>query len=265
MNGSIPKLARYIFTVRWQPSSDLAAVAVSWILVVGTLYTATVVVTPEAGGGIPYFLLYGVVMAMLAGIGFPVFWMIMFRKRALSSLGLTWGRWRLSLAIQIGLAAILYITGPGFGTMPFNELVPLIALVIAIGFFEAVFWRGWVLSRFEESFGFLPALIAGSLLYAAYHVGYAMTLDDMVFLFFIGIMFALVFKITGSVLILWPLFQPMGQLITLTGEGLELPLLSALGFVEVAAVMLLLVWLAGKYRRKYINRIAASDSASLQN
>lgn len=110
MNDSLSKLARYIFAVRWQPSLDLAAVAVSCILVVGTLYTATVVVTPEAGGGIPYFLLYGVVMALLAGIGLPVFWMIVVRKRALSSLGLTWRRWRLSLAIQTGLGAILFIT-----------------------------------------------------------------------------------------------------------------------------------------------------------
>jgi uncharacterized protein len=64
-----------------------------------------------------------------------------------------------------------------------------------------VFWRAWVMLRLVESFGIVPAVLLGSLMYAAYHIGYGMDISEMVFLFFIGIMFAAVFLITRSVLI----------------------------------------------------------------
>ena len=90
-----------------------------------------------------------------------------------------------------------------------------------------------------------------SALYAAYHIGYAMPSSEMVFLFFIGIMFAVVFRLTKNVFILWPVFQPMGQLVTLIKDKLTLPFLSALGFAEVLILMLVLVWLAARYQRKH--------------
>jgi hypothetical protein len=121
---------------------------------------------------------------------------------------------------------------------------------LAIGFFEAIFWRGWILLRLEDAFGVIPAILLGSLLYAAYHIGYAMPLDEMVFLFFIGVMFAVVFRLTKNVFILWPVFQPMGQLVTLINDKLTLPFISTLGFVDVLVAMLILVWLAGRYYRK---------------
>ncbi|MBI2847810.1 MAG: CPBP family intramembrane metalloprotease [Chloroflexi bacterium] len=221
------------------------------------LPTATVIVTPEAGGGIPYFLLYAVVMATLFGVGIPLLWMVIIRKRPLSDLGLTFRRWRSSIVLQLVLTGILLLTGPELDWPPLANLVPLVSLVLAIGFFEAVFWRGWVLQRLEEAFGIIPAILLGSALYAAYHIGYGMTMDEMVFLFFIGIMFAVVFRLTGSILILWPLFQPLGQLITLTGEGLTLPLISTLGFIDVLVAMFILIWLVGRYRKRHTRKLAA--------
>lgn len=248
MISSITTIPRQVLTVRWKPTWDLGVVAASWLLVVGTLYTATVIVGPDFGGGLAYFVLYAVLGATLFGVGIPLYWMAIVRRRPLADLGLTTRWWGLSIALQLGFAALQYA-----GTLarvqlpPFEQLVPLIALTLAIGFFEAVFWRGWILLRLEEAFGIVPAVLLGSLLYAAYHIGYAMPLDEMVFLFFIGVMFAVAFRLTRSVLVLWPVFQPMGQLVTLIRDGLTLPLISALGFSEVLILMLVLVWLAGRY------------------
>lgn len=55
---------------------------------------------------------------------------------------------------------------------------------------------------------------------------------------------------TKNVLILWPIFQPMGQLVTLIRDQLMLPPLAALGFVEALIAMLVLVWLANRYSKK---------------
>ena len=51
--------------------------------------------------------------------------------------------------------------------------------------------------------------------------------------------------------VLWPVFQPMGQLITLMKDGLELPVLASLGFIDILALMATLIWLAARYARKH--------------
>ena len=240
------------FVVYWKPNKDLVVVAISWLLVVGSLYTATVIVGSDAWGGIAYFLLYAVVGALLFGVGLPLYWMVIIQKRPLSDLGITTRFLVPNLVLQLVFAALQFM-----GTLaktqlpPFEELLPLIALALCIGFFEAFFWRGWVLLRLEESFGTIPAILLGSALYAAYHIGYGMPSSEIIFLFFIGIMFAVVFRITKNIFILYPIFQPMGQLVTLIKDGLKLPLLASLGFIEVLIVMLVLVWLAGRYLKKH--------------
>ena len=241
-----------VFAIHWKPNKDLVVVAISWLLVVGTLYTATVIVGSNVWGGMAYFGLYAVVGALLFGIGLPLYWMVIVQRRPLSDLGITTRFLRLSLVLQLVFAALQFM-----GTLaktqlpPFEEFMPLIALALCIGFFEVFFWRGWVLLRLEESFGTIPAIVLGSVLYAAYHIGYGMPTSEMIFLFFIGIMFAVVFRLTKNIFILYPIFQPMGQLVTLIKDGLKLPPLASLGFIEVLIVMLVLIWLAGRYQEKH--------------
>jgi len=252
MNESTMKALKQILIVRWKPSTDLAIVAVSWLLVVGALYTATTFVGQDVWGGMGYFILYAVVGATLFGVGIPLYWMVVVRRRPLADLGLTTRNWGLSIVLQLVFAFLQYMgTLAKTGLLPFDQLLPLLALALAIGFFEAVFWRGWVLLRIEEAFGIIPGVLLGSLLYAAYHIGYGMPSSEMAFLFFIGIMFAVVFRFTKNILIIWPIFQPMGQLVTLIKDRLALPLLAALGFAEVLILMLVLVWLAHRFFKKH--------------
>ncbi|MHB1133109.1 MAG: CPBP family glutamic-type intramembrane protease [Chloroflexota bacterium] len=252
MSSPLISAPRQILALRWQPTIDLAVVVLSWLLVVGGLYTATVIVGSEAFGGMAYFALYAILTATGFGVGIPLFWMTVVRRRSIADLGITRHHLGKSLLLQAAFGCWLYVSAFGSVSLPaFEQLVPLVALSLTIGFFEAVFWRGWALLRLEEAFGFLPALLLGSLLYALYHVGYAMPLEEITFLFFIGILYAVTFRLTNSVFIIWPVFQPMGQLLTLVSEGLPLPLLAALGFAEVLLVMLALVWLAARYHRRH--------------
>lgn len=240
-----------IFTLRWEPSRDLFAVLVSWLLVVSGLYTATVIVGAEVWGGMAYFFLYAVLTATLIGIGFPVYWTLVVRKRPLSDLGITTRGLGLSLALQLLFAALQYAGTLAKSGLPgFEEFLPLLALALTIGFFEAVFWRGWVLLRLEDCFGVIPAILLGSLLYAVYHIGYGMPLSEMTFLFFIGILYAVTFRLTKNVFLLWPIFQPMGQLVTLIKDGLQLPLLASVGFLEALILMFVLIWLLNRYAKK---------------
>jgi CAAX protease family protein len=242
---------RTILTFRWNPSRDILAVLASWILVTATLYTATMIVTPAAGGGIPYFFLYAVLTATIFGVGFPLVWMVIIRKRPIADLGITTKYLGISLVLQLVFAAYQYSGTLAKTQVPgLLELAPLIGLALAIGFFEALFWRGWMLLRLEEAFGLIPAILIGSMLYALYHVGYGMPLSEISFLFLIGVLYAVTFRLTKSIFLLWPIFQPMGQMVTLMKDGLKLPFLATVGFLEVWVVMVLLIWLANRAYRK---------------
>jgi membrane protease YdiL (CAAX protease family) len=251
MTSAIARPLRQIFTLRFAPSLDLLVVAISWLLVVGTLFAATNVIGQGVWGGMAYFILYAVIGATLFGVGIPLYWMVGVRRRPISDLGFTTRHLGLSIVLQLAFALLQYM-----GTLartelpPVGQFLPLLALSLAIGVFEAVFWRGWVLLRLEEAFGIIPAILLGSVLYAAYHIGYGMPSSEMAFLFFIGVMFAVIFRLTRNVFILWPVFQPMGQLVTLIKDKLALPPAASAGFFEVLAIMLVLVWLAHRFYEK---------------
>jgi len=231
---------RGLLVVRFKPNVDLAAVAVSWCLVVGALATATFVITPERGAG--YFLVYAVVGAAGFGVALPTWWIVWRRGRTIADLGVTAKRLGPSLALQALFSAILYSVTLARVSLPDTaSVLPLVALAACIGLFEAIFWRGWVQNRLEEAFGFIPAVIVGSAAYALYHVGYGMGWDEIGFLYLIGLLYGVAFRFTRSVFILWPLFQPIGQLTTLLEDGLELPPIASLGFVEALIVMIVVL------------------------
>jgi uncharacterized protein len=252
MFNSIAKNLKQILVFRWKPTLDLAVVAISWVLVVGAIYTSTFYISQSVWGGMAYFLVYAILGALIFGIGIPLYWMVVVRKRPLSALGITTKHWGWSLALQLVFSLIVFV--PAYISTPlpaFEQVVPLVMLSLTIGVFEAIFWRGWVQMRLEESFGILPGIVLGSLIYAAYHIGYGMPASEMVFLFFIGVMYAVAFRLTRSILVLYPFFQPFGQLKTLITDGLSLPLVASLGFVEALAGMVVVIWLAGKYYKKH--------------
>jgi membrane protease YdiL (CAAX protease family) len=239
---------------KWAPNNDLPAVLVSWILVVLSLSYSTFVITGERGG--VYFIFYAILTALVFGVFTPVFWTVFISKRQIKSLGITFKGLIKSLTVQLVLSLVLWLAAYRSITLPPQEsLIPLIALALCIGFFEAVFWRGWVVNRLEESFGIIPAIIIGSALYSLYHVGYGMPASELLFLFFIGVMFSVVFKFTGSIFILWPLFQPMGQVLSLVNENLPLPQIAILGFGEILLLMVLLC--------VFIEKVAAKKGIKL--
>lgn len=262
---SFASAVKQILTIRWRPGRDLIAVAAAWVLVTGSLWTATHVIGSTVAGGMAYFFLYGVLAATVFGLGIPLYWTVVVRRRPISDLGITARLLGVSLILQVIFAALQFIpTLAQSQPPPFAEFLPLVALSLAIGFFEAVFWRGWVQLRLEDAFGIIPAILLGALIYAAYHIGYGMALSEIGFLFLIGVLYAVIFRLTKSLFILWPLLQPMGQLVTLVKDGLSLPVLATLGFVDVLALMLLFIWLAQRYYRKH-REAPVESSGSTQN
>jgi hypothetical protein len=118
-----------------------------------------------------------------------------------------------------------------------REVIPLVVMALAVGLFEAIFFRGWLQLRFEEAFGLVPSLILGALCYSLYHVGYGMMWGEMLFLFGLGLVFAAFFRLTKNVAVLWPFYTPIGGLYTNLSEGLTMPFEATYGFLLTLGLM----------------------------
>jgi membrane protease YdiL (CAAX protease family) len=186
------------------------------------------------------FILYGPIALLLLGVILPISYNSIVKKRPLSTTGIKKEYWLPSLALGGALGIITYLDTLGTIELPsFRELLPLVMMALTVGLFEAVFFRGWIQLRFEKAFGAIPAIIIGAMFYSLYHIGYGMTVEEMWFLFFLGISFAFAFRVTKNILVLWPFYTWLGGLYTNISEGLRIPFESTYGFVNVLAWMII--------------------------
>ncbi|MGD1996273.1 MAG: CPBP family intramembrane metalloprotease [Anaerolineae bacterium] len=233
--------------VTWQPNRDTLVAFLSYLLVVGGLYTAFQIFTTERVAA--NFIMFGPITLAGLGVAVPVFYTVVARRRPLVDLGLTTRNLLPSLVLGLLMGLDTYRGTVATLTVEWTRgLVPLLAMALAVGLFEAVFFRGWLQLRFEEAFGVVPAVLLGALCYSFYHVGYGMAWDEMLFLFGLGMVFAAVFRLTKNVLVLWPFYTPIGGLYTNLEDGLTLPFEATYGFVITiglaVAVACVGVWLS---------------------
>ena len=228
---------------------DLAVVAGFYAAVVALFRVAFTVFTTENVLGL--FLCFAA--GMLLGVIGPVVYQVWGRGRTLRALGL--GRHRLRPTLVMGLvlaAAQFVVTLFGYPLPAPVQWVPLLGMSVVVGFFEAVFFRGFVQGRLEASFGSVPAVAGAAVLYAGYHVGYGMGRSEIWFLLALGVVYAVAYRLTGNVLIIWPLLTPMGAFFNnLRAGDIELPWTSLLGFADVALLMAAAIWAAYRYQRKH--------------
>jgi hypothetical protein len=100
-----------------------------------------------------------------------------------------------------------------------------------------------------------PAVLGAAVLYSLYHLGYEMPADEMVFLFGLGVVYAIAFRLVSNILVLWPLLTPLGAFYNNFEAGdIDLPWASIAGFADVAVVMMVAVWFTARHRRRTIAR-----------
>jgi uncharacterized protein len=131
------------------------------------------------------------------------------------------------------------------------DWVPLLVMSLTVGLFEAIFFRGFVQGRLEHSFGTVPGIVGAAALYALYHVGYGMPIGEMAFLFGLGGVYAIAYRLVDNIVVLWPLLTPIGAFFNnLEAGDIALPWASIAGFAEVLAVMAVMIWLAFRHQRR---------------
>ena len=240
--------------IRWTAwkvdKADLVAVAVLYIAVVGLFKLAF------AGFGTTNTLWFFLSFAagMLAGVVGPVVYFVWIRHRTLAALGIGLHNLRSTAALAVIFAAAQFAVTLWSVTLPQPvDWVPLLCMALAVGVFEAVFFRGFIQGTLEPIFGAAPALAVAAALYALYHFGYGMGPSDMLFLFGLGVVYTIAFRVTNNVLAIWPLLTPLGSFFVQVRSGDlagQLPWISILGFVDIIAVMALVIALAARHQRR---------------
>lgn len=242
--------------LRFNLSWELGVLLASWFLVVGGLYLAFQVVTTERVA--LNFILYGPVSLLLLGTLVPLLYVSQVKEDSLDTIGVTREYWLISIGIGIVLGANTYVNTLANIQLPAQEnLIPLIAMALTVGLFEALFFRGWMQLGFERAFGAIPAVVLGAAFYALYHIGYGMDLGEMWFLFKLGIQFALAFRLTKNILVLWPFYTWIGGMYSNIEDGLIMPFEATYGFVIILGLMIgsILVTYARKVRRNKSKKI----------
>jgi membrane protease YdiL (CAAX protease family) len=251
VSALIPRFRRSLGWLRRRADGpDLVAIAVLYAAVVGLFRLGFGVFTTD--NMLWFFLAFA--MGLLLGVAGPVVYQVWIRGGSLGDLGIGARRWRSTAALALLFAAVQFsITLWGYDLPRPVDWVPLLTMALTVGAFESVFFRGFIQGRLERSFGAIPAVLGAAALYGLYHVGYGMGGDEMLFLFALGIVYAVAFRLTENVLVLWPLLTPLGSFFAQLEAGDirgELPWASMAGFADVLALMVLVLWLGHRHARK---------------
>jgi membrane protease YdiL (CAAX protease family) len=224
----------------WQPNRDTLVALISYGLVVGGLYVAFQILTTERVAA--NFIAFGPITLAGLGVALPVLYTVLVRRRPLADVGLTTRYLLPSLVLGLLLGWDTYRnTLATLDVAWTTKALPLVVMALAVGLFEAIFFRGWLQLRLEEAFGVVPGVVLGALFYSLYHVGYGMDGSEMLFLFGLGLVFATVFRLTKNVAVLWPFYTPIGGLYTNLTEGLTMPFEATYGFLVTLGLMFALI------------------------
>jgi hypothetical protein len=227
---------------------DLAVIIGLYVTVVAALWLAFGVFTESNTLGL--FLSFG--FALVLGVLGPLYYTVWLRGRPLASLGLSVGQWRSTAILAVLFAGVQFtLTLARLDYPALESWLPLLAMAVPVGLFESVFFRGFIQNRLEAAFGLVPAIAGAAALYGLYHVGYGMGVDEILFLSGLGIVYAVAFRVAGSIVVLWPLLTPLGSLFNQIQAGdIVMPMESILGFADLLVLMVGATWFARRHERR---------------
>ncbi len=148
---------------------------------------------------------------MVLGVTLFCLWYIQYKNYKLEDFGLTWKNWYIFLPVNFLLAAILlflFISEHPGAMLYFNaKTFSLISFIMISGIFEMVVFYSFLRKIFEDAFGIIPGIVLAAIAYILHHTG-----DQPEFgkLFFVGILYASVFRMGNSILLDYPFFWGIG-------------------------------------------------------
>lgn len=153
-----------------------------------------------------YFIFYNLMYGLIFSFFIPLFFL--HKENGLpASVGIK--KLRLRQFIVLICFASFSVGGQLIPKIVEGEIIPWyllpmgIAPLIMTTFFEEFLFRGFVQSRVEQQFGWLPAILISGTMFSLYHLGYPgfRSFEDILLLFAVGLGFAITYKLSDNNLI----------------------------------------------------------------
>ncbi|MEW6041397.1 MAG: CPBP family glutamic-type intramembrane protease [Elusimicrobiota bacterium] len=207
------KSLKNLFQFRWQPTKDTAIAFILGCLVIIASLGLFLFSGSTTADRIGFFVLKDIIMMFALGLAIPLYYVLIIRKEGLGLFGITRKKWLVSLIVGIVLAVMIFFQFVSMTEKAWQEILlsseaigPIFYIMVA-GIFEVLFLFGFLRRKFEDAFGIIPSIILAALFYSFHHIGFQ---PEFVKLFFVGILFTSVFRITNNILIIYPFFWGIG-------------------------------------------------------
>lgn len=208
----------------------------------------------STGDTILSFLTRDVLMIFGLGIVFVTLYVNRKGKETISDIGFSKRKLKLSIVLDLilaaGLLAMFMQDGIPEGTviLSLGNLFAAVYILTA-GIFEMLFIYGFLRMSFEKAFGIIPAILLTSVFYSFHHAGFQ---PEFLHLFLVGLMYCSVFYITRNMLIIFPFFWGVGALwdVIISSEaGDQIKNVESFVFAAIIWVLIVIWFLYRKIRR----------------
>jgi hypothetical protein len=229
----------------WRPGRDTAVAVVTALLMIPVYYTGTH--SQHSLAGLLVFVIFG---NGILNVLFPAYYLLVLRRARPEELGITTRRLWLAALLSIGFS--LFAWG---GLQREVQSHPHVALLPHLIFNGLILWEpffvfAWLQLRFERAFGILPGMVLAAISFGAYHLG-TFPSEGIATLVVVGIVCAVLFRVTKNLLTLWPATWAVSSSIGTMQENMhfgwdEVAIYAAILLVQIAAI----AWMIARRRKE---------------
>jgi len=205
----------------------------------------------EIGFAFFYNVFYGIILSVLVPLIF-----LFKNQENLSTVGFK----KLETRHYIILCGfILFSIGGQFIPLIINDipirfnLIPLCILPLMMTtFFEEFLFRGFIQTRIEKQYGWIPAILLSGLLFSLYHLGYPgfRNISDLLLLFAVGLGFSIAYKLSNNNLIVVYFVNLPNAFLTYLLKSEQFPVLTKLSSVFAGITIILIVIILITYQKR---------------
>lgn len=177
---------------KWNPKKELILVAVSLLWAWYAYYGDSQII--------------GLFSVIVVCVCFPAWWIIKVKKEGFAALGITSNNLLLSIIFTLGLSIwrgtelIHYIC---------NGNLPTTLIFNCISIWEVFYLFSWLYTRYEASFGKVPAILLTTISTGLYHIG-TLPIKNILYLCFCVCIITICFSVTKNIFTLWPIYWTVG-------------------------------------------------------
>lgn len=218
---------------KWNPQKNILNALVIGIIII--LLSISMIYV--RGNSFISIIIRDFVMILLVGIGVPLF--LIDKENDYQEYGLHLNKWYIILPINMILGVLLLLMFLKESPLPSsfiftNEVIWKIVYIMVAGIFETIVFYSFIRTTIERSFGIIPAILIAALFYSFHHAGFQPEFGKLLF---VGILYAIVFKIGNSALLIYPFFWGVGGCYDVLIQSKEV---SEIVYPEIRSIILLL-------------------------